>query len=163
VFAGLAAHGKTSMGWFYGFKLHLTINEQGELLSWLVTPGNVDDRVPVATLVKHLWGRLFGDKGYLSQELTRRLFRQHLHLITKLKRTMKQRLLRWSDALLLHQRGVVESVIDLLKNHLQIQHTRHRSVHGFFINLFSALAAYALLPNKPSIHAVSQRPLLIQN
>src|SRR4051794_11345590 len=84
VFAGLARRGKGSMGWFYGFKLHLVINEQGELLGLTITPGNVDDRRPVRKLVRQLWGKLFGDRGYLSQELFEQLWSQGLQLITKL-------------------------------------------------------------------------------
>jgi hypothetical protein len=57
--------------WYFGFKLHLIINEQGELLAFQVTPGNVDDRKPVPTLAQNLWGRLFGDKGYISKNLYR--------------------------------------------------------------------------------------------
>jgi len=47
VFAGLAERGKTSTGWFFGFKLHLIFNDRGELLNLMLTPGNVDDRKPV--------------------------------------------------------------------------------------------------------------------
>ena len=69
VFAGLAERGKTSTGWFFGFKLHLVINDRGELLSVLLTPGNVDDRKPVPKLVRKLFGKVFGDKGYISKPL----------------------------------------------------------------------------------------------
>ncbi|HCB49490.1 MAG TPA: IS982 family transposase, partial [Chloroflexi bacterium] len=65
VFAGLAARGKTPMGWFYGFKLHLVVNDCGEILALHLTPGNVDDRKPVPLLSKDLFGKLFGDRGYL--------------------------------------------------------------------------------------------------
>ncbi len=83
VFRNLAQRGKTSMGWFYGFKLHVIINHQGELLACQVTPGNTDDRRPVPTLAKRLWGRLFADKGYLSQHLTHDLLRtRRLRLVT---------------------------------------------------------------------------------
>jgi hypothetical protein len=78
VFAGLAQRGKSSMGWFYGFKLHLVINEQGEVLGLTLTPGNTDDRRPVAKLVRQLWGKLFGDRGYLGQELFEQLWAQGL-------------------------------------------------------------------------------------
>ena len=76
VFAGLAPRGKGSMGWFYGFKLHLIINEQGELLGLTLTPGNVDDRRPVRKLVRQLWGKLFGHRGYISQELFEQLWKE---------------------------------------------------------------------------------------
>jgi len=89
VFEGLAARGKNSMGYFWGFKLHLVVNDQGELLSFLLSPGNVDDRKPVPSLVKHLWGKLFGDKGYISQPLFEQLFAKNLQLITFPKKKKK--------------------------------------------------------------------------
>jgi len=89
VMAGLAPRGKTSTGWFFGFELHLTINDKGELLDVCLTPGNVDDRVPVGKLTKKLWGKLFGDRGYISQSLFEKLFGRGLQLITRLKNKMK--------------------------------------------------------------------------
>ena len=95
VFAGLAARGKTSMGWFFGFKLHLVVNDQGELLGCYLTAGNVDDRKPVPHLAKHLFGKLIGDKGYISQELTAQLMDTlGVHLVTFLRSNMKGRLAR---------------------------------------------------------------------
>lgn len=73
VFDGRAARCKTSVGWFFGFKLHLVVNGQGELLAFCLTPGNVDDRHPVPKLATGLVGKLFGDKGYLSQPLAHQL------------------------------------------------------------------------------------------
>ena len=66
VFEGIATRGKTSMGWFYGFKLHLIVNDEGELLAFRLTPGHVDDRKPVPSLVQGLFGQLVGDRGYIS-------------------------------------------------------------------------------------------------
>lgn len=153
VFAGLAARGKTSTGWFYGFKLHLVINDQGELLNVLLTPGNIDDRKPVPDLVKKLFGKLFGDKGYISQPLVE-LLRQTfgVQMVTKLKSNSKNRLpMTLMDRILLRRRAIVESVIDQLKNISQIEHSRHRSVVNFMVNLMSGLIAYAHQPKKPSL------------
>jgi hypothetical protein len=117
VFAGRAARGKTSVGWFYGFKLHLVVNDQGEILAFCLTPGNVDDRHPVPKLATGLVGKLFGDKGYLSQPLAQQLLVTHgLHLITKLRKKMHNRLLDWSDKLLLRKRAIIETITDQLKN-----------------------------------------------
>ena len=93
VFAADAKRGKTSMGWFYGFKLHLAVNDRGERLSCCLTPGNVDDRKPVPTMVKRRPCKLIGDRGYISAPLTELLFEQGLHLITKLRKNMKNRLI----------------------------------------------------------------------
>lgn len=153
VFAGLAARGKTSMGWFFGFKLHLVINDRGELLNVLLTPGNVDDRKPVPKLVRKLFGKIFGDKGYISQSLYEQL-RQTIGIqfVTKLKSNAKNRLpLPFMDRILLRRRAIIESVIDQLKNISQIEHSRHRSVTNFMVNLICGLIAYAHQPKKPSL------------
>ena len=153
VFAGLAGRGKTSTGWFFGFKLHLVINDRGELLNVLVTPGNVDDRKPVPQLVRRLFGKVFGDKGYISQPLYEYL-RQTIgvQLVTKLKSNSKNRLpMPLVDRILLRKRAIVETVIDQLKNISQIEHSRHRSVTNFMVNLLCGLIAYAHQPKKPSL------------
>lgn len=153
VFAGLAERGKTSTGWFFGFKLHLVINDRGELLNVLLTPGNVDDRKPVPKLVHKLFGKVFGDKGYISQTLYDLLLRTFgIQLITKLRSNSRNRLpMSLTDRLLLRKRAIVESVIDQLKNVSQIEHSRHRSVTSFLVNLLCGLVAYAHQPKKPSL------------
>ena len=153
VFAGLAQRGKTSTGWFFGFKLHLLVNDRGELLNFALSPGNTDDRRPVPTLVKHLFGKIFADKGYVSQPLFQQLLETFgLQLITKLKSNMKNRLLPLADKLLLRKRAIIETVLDQLKNISQIEHTRHRSVNNFVVNLVCGLIAYCHQPKKPSLH-----------
>lgn len=152
VFKGVAHRGQTSVGWFYGFKLHLVINHLGEILGMRLTPGNVDDRQPVPAMVGRVWGKLFGDKGYLSQTLSARLLMQDLQLITKVRKNMKQRLLSMFDKLLLRKRAVRESVIDQLKNISQIEHSRHRSVTNFIVNVLAGLIAYSHREKKPSLN-----------
>lgn len=121
VFKPLAARGKTSVEWFFGFKLHLVINEQGELLNVQLTPGNTDDRKPVPHLLQRLLGKVFGDRGYVFQKLALPLWQDWgIQLVTKLKRNMKNRLMELSDKLLLRRRAIIESVIDQLKNISQI-------------------------------------------
>jgi hypothetical protein len=152
VFAGLAKRGKTSMGWFFGFKLHLIVNDRGELLQFCITPGNVDDRKPVPRLAKKLFGKLFGDKGYISQPLAQTLYQMFdVQLITKLRKKMKGQLMLLSDRILLRRRAIVETVIDQLKNISQIEHSRHRSVSNFFVNVLCGLIAYCRQPTKPSL------------
>jgi len=153
VFAGWAQRGKTSTGWFFGFKLHLLVNDRGELLTFALSPGNTDDRRPVPMLVKRLFGKIFADKGYLSQPLFQQLLNTFgLHLITKLRANMKNRLLPLADKLLLRKRAIIETVFDQLKNISQIEHTRHRSVNNFVVNLVCGLIAYCHQPKKPSLH-----------
>jgi len=153
VFKGLAARGKTSTGWFFGFKVHFVFNDCGALLECVLTPGNLDDRQPVPQMVKRLFGKLFGDKGYLSQTLQAELLKTfNVQLITKLRRNMKNRLMPLADRLLLRKRAIVETIIDQLKNISQIEHSRHRSVMNFLVNLVCGLIAYCHQPKKPSLH-----------
>ena len=151
VFAKLAARGQCSLGWFYGFKLHLIVNEVGEVLAFTLTPGNVDDRKPVPQLAKRLFGKLVGDKGYLSQALFEQLWQQNVQLITALKAKMKNRLLPLMDKLLLRKRYIIETINDQLKNVSQIEHSRHRSPVNFVVNLLAGLIAYTWQPKKPAI------------
>jgi hypothetical protein len=150
-FAGIAQRGKNSVGWFFGFKLHLIVNDRGELLAARLTAGNIDDRVPVPKLVQRLWGKLFGDKGYLSAPLTAQLRQRGVHLITHLKSNMKNRLLLLSDKLLLRKRSILETITDQLKNISQIEHTRHRSLANLMVNVVAGLIAYCHQPKKPSL------------
>jgi hypothetical protein len=161
VFKGLAKRGKTTAGWFYGFKLHLIINEKGELLAFQLTPGNVADVRMVENLSKGLFGKLFGDKGYISSELTKKLLEQGLELFTTLRSNMKPKMMRLADRVLLRKRSIIETVNDQLKNISQIEHTRHRSPANFLVNLLAGISAYTLQPKKPSINLAKEDRMLI--
>ena len=116
VFEGIAQRGKTSTGWFYGFKIHLIISDSGELLAWQITLGNVDDRQPVEKMSKRLWGKLFGDKGYISQELSKLLGERNVQLVTKVRKNMKNKLMPLFDRLMLRKRAIIESVEGVRKS-----------------------------------------------
>lgn len=151
-FTGIAARGKTTLGWFYGFKLHIAVSDCGELLSWQVTPGNIDDRRPVPKLARKLFGKLFGDLGYLSEPLRTLLGEQNLELITKVKKNMKNKFVRMTDKLLLRKRAIIETIFDQLKNISNIEHSRHRSFWNFLGNLASGLIAYTWKEKKPTLN-----------
>jgi hypothetical protein len=151
VFRGIAQRGKSSLGWFYGFKLHLVTNERGELLAVRFTPGNVDDRQPVPQLAQSLFGKLFGDRGYLSQPLFDQLFEHGVQLITHLRKNMPNRLIPLQDKILLRRRMIIETIYDQLKNISQIEHSRHRSLLNCLVNLVAGLIAYCHQPRKPSL------------
>ena len=150
---GFAKRGKSSMGWFFGFKLHFVINHYGEIVNFTITPGNVDDRDSdvINHITKNLFGKLFGDRGYLSKQLFTDLFEKGIQLITRLKRNMVNKLMPIMDKLLLAKRGLIESCGNILKNSLSIHHTRHRSIKGFLCNTFSGIAAYTFYETKPSL------------
>lgn len=150
-FKGIAERGKTSVGYFFGFKLHLVFNHKGELMSFCITRGNVDDRQPLCKLFKGLQGLAAGDKGYLSKKHEEQLAKQGLRLITKVRRNMKKRMLNTFEKYFLYQRGLIETMIDQLKAICHIEHTRHRKPDNFVVNLLAGLAAYVLRPRKPQL------------
>ena len=154
VFKGIAQRGKCSMGWFFGFKLHLICNEKGEVLNFIITPGDVDDRkqLEYKAFVEFIYGKLVGDKGYIGKNLFQRIFVDGIQLITKLKSNMKGALMSVSDKLLLRKRAIIETVNDELKNIAQVEHSRHRSFENFIVNMLGAIAAYCVFPKKPCIH-----------
>ena len=151
VFDGIAQIGKTTMGWFLGFKLHLIINDRGGLLNCRLTPGNVDDRSVVKKMTESLFGTLFGDKGYVSQSLFESLLARGLKLVTHMRSNMKGRLMALEEKILLRKRSLIETVNDTLKNVCQIEHSRHRSPMNFLAHLVAGLIAYTRLPKKPSL------------
>lgn len=152
VFDGVAKRGKGTMGWFYGFKLHLIVNHVGEIVEAKLTAANTDDRVPVQELAKNLSGHLYGDKGYISKALSENLAEKGVTLITHRRKNMKAAALSAWDRMMLSKRFIIETINDQLKNISQIEHTRHRSLHGFMLNLMGGLVAYCLKEDKPSLN-----------
>lgn len=152
VFKGCAQKSKSTMGWFYGFKLHIVVNDRGELLAFQITQARTDDRKPVDALTKGLFGKLIGDKGYISAELFHQLYQRGLQLITRIRKNMKNKLMPMMDKLLLRKRVIVETVIDQLKNISQIEHSRHRSPINCMVNILAGIAAYCVQPKKPSLN-----------
>jgi hypothetical protein len=153
-FKKLATKGQCSIGWFFGFKLHIIINDKGEILTFMLTPANTDDRSPLTNKKFHdkIFGKLFGDKGYISHDLFENLFVDDIHLITKIRKNMKNSIMLLKDKIILRKRALIETVNDELKNVCQIEHTRHRSFENFIANLISGLIAYSFLEKKPSLN-----------
>jgi hypothetical protein len=151
-FKDTAARGKDSTGWFYGFKLHLVIDDRGELAAFFVSPGNLDDRKGLRAMAKWAKGKLFGDRGCISKALQNDLWEQGVPLITRVRRNMKQVFLEGFDKILLRKRSLIETVNDQLKNISQLEHSRHRSLANFMANLVCALIAYSWQPKKPSLN-----------
>ena len=151
VFRRHTERGKTSMGWFYGFKLHLLINDTGDLLDVALTPANTDDRCPVKKFTEGLHGSLFADKGYISKDLRDLLKTEGVNLIYKVRKNMQPLSLSASDEIFLKKRVLIESVIKELKTQTQVEHTRHRSFINFQVNAISVLIAYTYLLKKPTL------------
>lgn len=164
VFKNIAKRGKSTMGWFYGFKLHLAINEKGELCGVHITPGNVDDRNinVIDELLKNVSGKVFADKGYISKNLFEHLYDKGIHLIHGLKKNMKNKLMPLIDKILLRKRSIIETVNDQLKNMCNIEHSRHRNPINFFVNLIAGLIRYTYFEKKPSINfSQKEREMLL--
>lgn len=155
VFAGSAQRGKSSMGWFYGFKLHLVVNTQGDILSYCCTAGNRDDRQPAPDLLSGVFGKVLADKGYVSQSLANRLAQQGIQLVTDKRANMHSPPLDPADKALLRRRFLIETIFDQLKNDFHLDHTRHRSPDHFMLNLTAALCAYAFQPTKPAFRSAA--------
>ena len=153
-FKGLAARGHSTMGWFFGFKLHVVMNHRGELMALKITPGNTDDRAPLTEMVAGLEGKLLADKGYISKKLFAELWDQGLHLITGIRRNMKNYLMPIWDKALLRKRFVIETLFDKLKSDMGLEHTRHRSPTNAFVHILSCLKAYILGKRKVAMKGV---------
>lgn len=151
VFKDFAKSGKSSMGFFYGFKLHAIINLRGDFVALKMTKGNVDDRVPVPELTKGLTGLMLADKGYIKANLFLSLFDQGLKMVHGIKKNMENKLMDLKEKILLRKRNLIETVFDYLKNKMNLEHTRHRSPINAFVHILSTLVAYSLKKNKPSI------------
>jgi len=152
VFENIATRGKSTMGFFFGFKLHLITNEVGQIVDFQITQANVDDRTPLKNnLLKKIWGKLYGDKGYVSKKLTQTLFNDGIHLVTGIRKNMKNSLMPLFDKIMLRKRSIIETINDQLKNICMIEHSRHRSFHNFLNNLLAGIIAYSFLPKKPIV------------
>jgi len=151
VFDGLAGRGKTSMGWFFGLKLHVVINHKGEIMAVKITPGNIADSTVLDEITQHLSGKVCADKGYIGRALFLKLWQRGLHLITGIRRNMRNHLMLLGDKIMLRKRFVIETVFDILKCEMGLEHTRHRSPVNAMVHVLSCLVAYAYRPGKPSI------------
>src|ERR1700748_2111911 len=156
-FKGVAAHGKTSMGWFYGLKLHFVINHKGQIMALKITPGNTADSAVLEEITQHLTGKLYADKGAISRAVFSKLWQRGLHRITGIRRNMRNHLMPLADKLMLRKRFVIETVLDILKCGMGLEHSRHRSVINAMVHLLSCLVAYAYRPGKPAISSKAKQ------
>jgi hypothetical protein len=157
VFDGLAARGKTSTGWFFGLKLHVVINHKGQIMALKITPGNTADSTVLDEISQHLRGKLYADKGYISREVFTKLWQRGLHLITGIRRNMRNHLMLLGDKIMLRKRFVIETVLNILKSEMGLEHTRHRSPVNAMVHILSCLVAYTYRPGKPSISLTNQK------
>ena len=150
-FKGLAARGRSTMGWFFGFKLHVVMNHKSELMAIKITHGNTDDRAGLEGLVAGLERKLLADKGYISKDLFKRMWVRGLHLLTGIRKNMKKYLMPIMDKMLLRKRFVVKTLFGKLKSKMGLEHSQHRSPTNAFLHILSCLAAYMPDKNKVSI------------
>ncbi|ABN63608.1 transposase IS982 family protein [Shewanella baltica OS117] len=148
----LACRGKGTMGWFYSFKLHLIVNHQGGIVAAKVTPANIHDTKPVNEMVHSDMNKLYADKGYISKALSSELLEKGVKLVTNVRKNMKKKVMSLWGRAMLSRRFIIETINDQLKHISQIEHSRHRSVHGFMLNMIAGLIAYQLKDNKPQLN-----------
>jgi hypothetical protein len=157
-FTELAARGKTSMGWFFGLKLHLVFNDLNEIVALKLTPGNVSDTAPVPTLTKDLIGKLFGDQGYLGKKLAGELLHRGLTLFTRVRKNMKSLPISMIDKMLLNGRNMAETMIGSSKGFSSLHLPKHHLPSNAFLPIMAAVVAYQLDPIKPNHAFFSHRP-----
>jgi hypothetical protein len=150
-FNGLAARSHSSIDWFYGFKLHMIINDKSEIVAIKITKGTTDDRKAFEEMAikKDLKGKVYADKGYISKDLFARLYNKGLMLITGIKRDMKNHLIPILDKIFHRKRFIIETIFGYIKEQFNIRPNKHRSPINFFASLFAALIAFQIKPNKP--------------
>jgi len=151
VFSEIAARGKSSMGWFYGLKLHLVVNLKGQIMALQISPGNMDDRKALTEISKKLRGKCFADKGYVGKDIFYTLWERGLHLVTGIRKNMKQILMPYNDKIMLRKRSIIETIFGVLKKNFELEHTRHRSTQNAFVHILSTLVAYCFKGKKPKI------------
>lgn len=151
VLRGLAKKGKTSTGWFFGFKLHFVFNTSGEIVRMQITGGNTSDRSPVMSLMRDISAKLIGDKSYISKKLSAALFEQGVTLITKIKKNMKNCLMDLTDKMMLMKRSFVKTIFSSIKLLGTLIHHRHRSFVNAFTHLFAGLVNYQIRTDKSSL------------
>lgn len=158
VFKGLAKRGKSTMGWFFGFKLHVVVNNKGHLMAVKITPGNTDDREPLGDMTKGLTGKCYADKGYIGKKIFKKLWDQGLHLVTGIRKNMKNHLMPFIDKVLLRKRFIIETIFGVMKTDFNLEHSRHRSPTNAFVSILACLVAYTYKTNKPQIRAFLIQP-----
>ena len=148
-----ASHEKTSIGWFFGFKLHLIINHKSEIISFKISKGNKDDRCGLEEILPENIGDLYGDKGYLGKSFAQRLFNKGCNLYTNVKKkNMKAKLKSLWHKSMLKKRFIIETVFGIFKEDYDLEHTRYRNVTGFIVNILSSLISYNLKKDKPKLN-----------
>lgn len=161
VFGRIARIGMSSYGWFMGFKLHLIINSKGEIMAVKITKGNRSDISTVLSMTQGLEGKLFGDKAYISKELFNKLLTKSLRLFTSIHKDMKKHLLEIEDKELLKKRVLIESVFNVLKNNMCLEHSRNRSPVNFLVHILACVVGYAIKKlSLKSVISVNQHSLL---
>lgn len=142
--ASSASRGKGTIDWFYGFKLHLIVNHQGDIVAAKITPANVHDIKPVKNMVVESMNKLYADKEYIGRALASDLLVGVVTVVNDVRKNMKEKALSLWDRAMLSRRFIIETISDQLKNISKIKHARHRSVHGFMLNVISTLVDYQL-------------------
>ena len=143
---GYASRGKTSKGWFYGFKLHGACDAWGNLVNLRFTTGSGHDSQEAEPLTDGLTGLFVGDAGYLlKQEVFVRLFEQHKRILSAARKNMK-RVMTKQQGQLLRKRSIIETVWGVLKERHGLVFHLARNMTGLFRHYCYSLLSNILQP-----------------
>lgn len=155
--SAIATRGKSSMGWFFGCKLHLLMNQSGEIVNTALSNGHIADIKIVERLVEGLAAKLYADRGYISHNLKTKLNDQDIDLITHHRKNMRFIQLSKADEYHLKQRNKIETLFSLLKGTYNLVTSKARSVAGYLAGVYASLCAYQLChQNKPMIRIMEK-------
>lgn len=138
-----ATKSKTTMGWFYGLRLHVLCNELMQILECRITTATVGERAALESMWNYIFGLIVADAGYLGQEFQTRARSLGKQLLTGARANMKK-LLTKKQHELLQLRQVIETIFSVLKTRLGLGSTLPRSPLGHFARYVWCLAAYQL-------------------
>ncbi len=161
VFGKIAKVGMSSYGWFMGFKLHLIINHKAEIIAVKITKANRADLSVLESITQKITGKVFGDKAYICKELWFKLYSRNLRMITNIRKDMKNYLLELEDKAMLRKRSLIESVFNILKNRMNLEHTRHRSPVNFLVHILACVTSYAITKSRIKLDALAPEQLLL--
>lgn len=138
------------MGWFYGCKLHVLVDAQVQFIQTQLSNGHTSDIKILPKLAQGYIGKIFGDRGYISETLKEKLVKQDIELITYHRKNMRPVKLSSEDEMMLRQRNKIETIFSLLKQQYNLVSSRHRSISGYLAGIYASLCAYQICHhNKP--------------
>jgi len=140
----LATYSKSSKGWFYGLKLHLSVDLKGKIVAVHFTTGNKSEREILKIMNKNVFGIFVADAGYVSEKLEREFYLEHQRMLLTCMRTNMKKIATFDDIELLKTRMRIEDHFGNLKQFHNLISTCCRSIQGYLTNYLSSVLSYML-------------------